>query len=94
MVLGKFIKILVVIFLLYVKNAQSNNLALPCYGCHGAKESTIPSINGLTEEYFISSFNEYKNNKREHYIMRIIAKGYSEKEIKMLAKYFEKINEN
>ena len=91
----KFFFIILYIFLHFIcKFSYSNNLAQPCYGCHALNENNIPNIKGLSSEYFIKSFNEYKNNKKEHYIMRIIAKGYSEQEIKSLAKYFESINED
>ena len=33
--------------------------------------------------------NEYKNDIRENYIMRIIAKGYSKKEIIEMSKFFK-----
>ena len=72
---------------------MSTNLALPCEGCHGPNGNspgkTIPSIKNLDKSYFINAFKEYKNGTRDHYVMKIIANGYSEKEIKMLADYYE-----
>ena len=76
----------------------SNNLALPCYGCHGpsGKPSgeSIPSIEGLPKEYLKKSMNEYKNGVRNNYIMGIISKGYSNKEIDALASFFSSIKKN
>ena len=67
---------------------------MPCLGCHGpggnSPGETIPSISGLNEEYFINSFNAYKNDIRKNYIMRIIAKGYTENQIISMSKYFNK----
>ena len=73
----------------------SNNIALPCYGCHVSKvipNSSIPSIIGLDKKYFISAFNEYKNKVRDNYLMHIISKGYTDEQVKLLADYFSKKN--
>ena len=75
-------------------SVYSNNLAEPCLGCHAAIDNSIPNIRGIDYNYFVSSFTDYKNDKREHYLMRIIAKGYSKKQIESMAKYFESIDEN
>ena len=71
----------------------SNNIALPCYGCHVSKvipNSSIPSIIGLDKKYFIAAFNEYKNKVRDNYLMQIISNGYSKQQIKNLASFFSK----
>ena len=73
----------------------SNNIALPCYGCHVSKvipNSSIPSIIGLDKKYFISAFNEYKNKVRDNYLMHIISQGYTDEQVKLLADYFSKKN--
>ena len=70
----------------------SDNIALPCLGCHGpsgnSPGNSIPSISGLSKEYFIKSFNAYKYDTRDNYLMRIIAKGYSDKQIIAMSNYF------
>ena len=69
-----------------------DNIALPCLGCHGpsgnSPGNSIPSISGLSKEYFIKSFNAYKYDTRDNYLMRIIAKGYSDKQIIAMSNYF------
>ena len=88
-----------ILYLLLSSNAISNdNLALPCLGCHGpggnSPGDSIPSISGLSKEYFIKSFNAYKYDTRDNYIMRIIAKGYTEKQIISMSKYFNQQSSN
>ena len=95
----KFV-ILSIFFFLKPLLLIGNNLALPCYGCHKtyeeAKSSSIPSIEGIEKDYFISAFKEYKNKIRENYLMQIISQGYSESEIENSAEYFNnrEISEN
>jgi len=83
--------ILVFYFLNY---ANANNIALPCAGCHGPKGSspgeTIPSINNLDKKYFINALKDYKSGDRKNYIMNIISKGYTDKEIELIADYYAK----
>ena len=92
---------LIIIFSLSVNNSSFaiDNLSLQCAGCHNTNgislpNSTIPSIAGLEPKYFVNALNEYKNNLRSNYVMRIIAKGYSEKEIIKMSLFFSKINNN
>ena len=83
------------IFFLALKPIYSNNIALPCLGCHNSNsnisENTIPNIIGLDNEYFINAFYDYKNKIRDNYIMQIIAQGYSDMQINKLAEYFNNI---
>ena len=82
--------------LLLCHHLKANNLALPCAGCHAPENNvnieTIPSINNLNKEYFINAFKEYKSGTRSNYIMQIIAKGYTDKQIELLAEYYGKEN--
>ena len=86
---------LITISLSFYANAKEN-LALPCEGCHGpngnSPGNSIPSIAGLEKSYIQSALNEYKGDKRSNYLMRIIAKGYSQIEIEYLSEYFSKQN--
>ena len=90
------VKFIVIAFIILLSTLNANNLALPCAGCHGSNGvslgETIPSINNLGKKYFIEAFTEYKNGTRNNYIMKIISNGYSEKQIKILADYYDKQN--
>ena len=70
----------------------ANNLAQPCYGCHisnnNKSNNSIPMIEGIDKEYFITAFHEYKKKIRDNYLMQIISQGYSDSEIENLAEYF------
>tara|TARA_E500000178_G_C16417267_1_gene485656 strand:+ start:97 stop:396 length:300 start_codon:yes stop_codon:yes gene_type:complete len=96
----KFLFNIFLVILLSLNISFANeNLALPCAGCHGKygqsnDNSSIPSIAGLEIDYFVKSFYEYKNNLRDNYIMRIIAKGYTEEQVIEMSKYFNKIKKN
>ena len=87
-----FALIVLIVIPLYVK-LHANNLALPCAGCHGpngkSPGETIPSINNLDKNYFINALKEYKSGIRENYIMRIIANGYTDAQIEILADFYE-----
>lgn len=67
-------------------------LADTCAGCHGTDGSSsgpaTPTIAGLSAEYFKTTMEEYKKDDRKSTIMGRIAKGYTDKEIKLMADYF------
>lgn len=71
---------------------RASMLANTCVGCHGidgiSAGPAIPSIAGLSELYFIDSMNAYRDGSRPSTIMTRIAKGYSDQDIKDMAKYF------
>jgi sulfide dehydrogenase cytochrome subunit len=77
-------------------------LADTCAGCHGPDGSSvgpaIPSIAGMSAEYFNTTMGEYKAYKldeegnleagRYGTIMNRIAKGYTDEEIALMADFF------
>ena len=69
-------------------------LADTCVGCHGPEGSSvgpaIPSIAGMSAEYFNTVMTEYKADGRYGTIMGRIAKGYSDEEIALMGDYFAK----
>jgi sulfide dehydrogenase cytochrome subunit len=71
------------------KIASDSMLANTCSGCHGntgvSTGPGIPSIRGLSKDYFVEIMMAYKEDKAYSTIMGRIAKGYSEKEIEAMA---------
>ena len=69
-------------------------LADTCVGCHGPEGSSvgpaIPSIAGVSAEYFNTVMKAYKDGTRYGTIMNRIAKGYSDEEIALMGDYFAK----
>ena len=67
-------------------------LAGACAACHGpggiSAGPATPSIAGMTEEYLEFSMQDYKSDTRKSTVMNRIAKGYSDEEIKLIAKYY------
>lgn len=70
-------------------------LANTCVGCHGvdgiSAGPAIPSIAGLSTEYFIEAMQKYQTGERPSTIMMRLAKGYDDKDIAAMAEYFAKL---
>ena len=72
-------------------------LSLSCTSCHGTygiSPGTIPTINGKSREYIIKTMKEFRNGERDSTIMKRIAKGYSDREILLIANYFSSLTED
>lgn len=71
---------------------SASMLANSCAGCHGTNGSSVgpasPTIAGISVEFFIETMEAYKKAERPSTIMSRIAKGYTEEEIKLMAKFF------
>ncbi len=67
-------------------------LGTGCTGCHGpdgvSAGKGIPSIAGLDKFYFARVMVQFKNDERPSTIMGRIAKGYTDSELRTMAKYF------
>lgn len=72
--------------------ASPSMLANTCAGCHGTDGAStgpsIPTIAGMSPDYFVSIMEAYKSGETQSTIMGRIAKGYSDEEIKTLADYY------
>ena len=66
-------------------------LSHSCAGCHGTdgkSPGAIPSIEGKSAEFISRSLMEFRDGKRSSTVMGRHAKGYSDEEIKLIAKHF------
>ena len=72
--------------------ANDAMLANTCAGCHGTDGASngpaIPTIAGLSNDYFVEIMQGYADGTVPATIMDRIAKGYNEDEIKQLAKFY------
>lgn len=69
---------------------RAQMLSFNCFTCHGPNgHSTgrIPSLNKLSTDVIRDKMFAFKNDKLEASIMDRIAKGYSDKEIAIIADY-------
>ncbi len=66
-------------------------LTASCYSCHSriASPSSRMSLNNYDEKQFIVVFKRYRDQSESNpNVMNYIAKGYNDREIELLARYF------
>ena len=78
----------------FAATPSASMLGNTCAGCHGTNGNSngpaTQTIAGISSEYFIETMEAYKSGERPSTIMTRIAKGYTEEEIKRMAKFFAK----
>ena len=71
-------------------NARS--LVAACFTCHGTDGRSVggvpPSIAGLDRNYLLQTLKDFKTGKRPATIMHQQAKGYTDEELQIIARYF------
>ena len=70
---------------------KARNLASACAMCHGpngVSAGGIPSLAGQSREYLETQLLDFRSGKRPASIMHQIARGYSDRELAILATYF------
>ena len=67
---------------------KAKSLSLPCLGCHGQNNSSVPSLFNLEESYIYKALIEYQSGHRKNYLMQIISKGYSDEQLRIISKYY------
>ncbi|HOP18314.1 MAG: cytochrome c4 [Chromatiaceae bacterium] len=67
-------------------------LAFTCAGCHGTDGSSVgpssPSIAGMDPDVFVDAMLDYKNERRSSTIMKRIALGYTDEQIREMGFFF------
>ena len=75
--------------------ASAAMLSDTCAGCHGTDGASggpaMPTIAGMSNDFFIEVMQGYGSGEIPSTIMGRIAKGYSEDEIKAMAKHFSSL---
>ncbi len=69
---------------------SGRTLALSCFSCHGPagrSPDSIPGIHGKSEDFIAREMLAFRSGARRATVMGRIARGYTEQEIRALAKY-------
>jgi len=73
------------------EGAMLSNSCAACHGTDGNSPGAIPSIRGKSAAFITSSLKEFRYGKRPSTVMGRHAKGYSDKEIQLIADHFAKL---
>ena len=68
--------------------AMLSNSCSACHGTDGKSPGAIPRINGKSARFINQALLEFRSGTRTSTVMGRHAKGYSDKEIKLIADYF------
>lgn len=68
-----------------------SNSCSACHGTDGKSPGAIPSINGKSARFINQALSEFRAGTRASTVMGRHAKGYSDKEIQLIADYFAKL---
>ena len=70
----------------------ARNLAATCFTCHGTDGRSVggvpPSLAGQDRNYLLQQMQDFKSGKRPATIMHQHAKGYSDRQLELIAGYF------
>jgi sulfide dehydrogenase cytochrome subunit len=71
---------------------QIHMLVDTCIACHGTDGSSVgsatPNIANMRETLFIKAMRDMRSGERPSTVMRVIAKGYTDGETRIMAKFF------
>ena len=82
---------------LHPSGKEGMMLSLSCTSCHGTfgiSPGAIPTIYGKSKEYIIETMKQLRNGESYSTVMGRIAKGYSDREIILIANYFSSLTED
>lgn len=70
------------------QGAMLSNSCSACHGTDGKSPGAIPSIYGKSARFINEALTEFRSGSRASTVMGRHAKGYTDKEIKLIADYF------
>ena len=73
-----------------VSGAVLTNTCFSCHGTDGKSTGDMPTIAGKNEKFITQKLMAFKKDKDNPTIMNRIAKGFSDAEIAVIAKYYAK----
>jgi len=76
-------------------STQARSLAATCFTCHGTDGRSVggvpPSLAGQNKDYMLQQMKALRAGQRPATIMHQQAKGYTDKELELIAGYFASI---
>lgn len=73
-------------------------MAGTCAGCHGTQGrlGTVEFVPlaGLPEEQFVRAMRDFKSGKRPSTLMGLVANGFTDSEVRAMARYFADVKLN
>lgn len=70
------------------EGAMLSNSCSACHGTDGKSPGAIPSLYGKSASFISQSLKEFRAGSKPSTVMGRHAKGYSDKEIQLIADYF------
>ncbi|MDM4765641.1 cytochrome C [Pelomonas sp. SE-A7] len=70
---------------------RSRSLAATCANCHstqGNAKGSMPSLAGRKEDELLKLLSDFRSGARPATVMHQIAKGYTEDQLRLVAKHF------
>lgn len=75
---------------------QARSLAATCFTCHGTDGRSVggvpPGLAGQSKAYLVQQMKDFRDGKRPATIMHQQAKGYTDREIELIAGYFASVS--
>jgi len=82
----------------YAAEPTGEMMAGTCAGCHGTegKLGTVEFVPlaGLSEDEFVRAMRDFKSGKRPSTLMGLVANGFSDSEVRAMARYFADVKLN
>ena len=82
---------------LHPSGKEGMMLSLSCTSCHGTygiSPGAIPTIYGKSRKYIMKTMKEFRNGERDSTVMERIAKGYNDRDIRLISGYFTSLTED